>query len=292
MRTLLTLKNKTILRDIVDARIASRTGRKATAFRRQRGHPFAVFANDYIGILVDQFGVYERDELALLFALIERLDEGVFSGTALDIGANVGNHACAFASRFACVFAFEPNPLVFQLLTFNAQFLPNMSVVNTELGDKPGKVQMKINNTNIGGSSICAKGDLEVTIDTVDTLVAAHDISCVTLIKIDVEGFEARVLEGAQETIRSNQPVICFEQSEHDFQNGTSEIIEFLRDRDYRFCWLEIGRRSWSTGLKRRFLTVCDLIFSSRNMIKIGDSPPPRFHSMIIAVPQRLRVSL
>jgi hypothetical protein len=93
MRTLLTTRNRKPFCDIIDARIASYTGKKAPKFREQRGHPFAVFANDYIGILVDQFGVYERDELNLLLTLIERLDEGIFSGVAFDIGANVGNHA-------------------------------------------------------------------------------------------------------------------------------------------------------------------------------------------------------
>jgi FkbM family methyltransferase len=292
MRKILTRTNSTPFLQIIDTRLASYMCQKAPSLQKKRDYPFAVFVNDYIGVMINLFGLYEREELILLFALIEHLDEDAFSGTALDVGANIGNHTCAFASQFTSVFGFEPNPLVFQLLSFNTQFFPNVSVVNTALGDKPGKGQMKINDTNLGGSSISDHGNTEVVISTVDQLAAELNFKGVSLIKIDVEGFEARVLEGAQETIRLHQPIICFEQLESDFQNRTTEVIDFLKKQNYQFCWVEIGRRFVSNGWKRRFLTACDFFIGSRNTVVAGNRPPQRYHSMIIAVPNRLHSKL
>ena len=87
------------------------------------GHDFgtgvrAVFLGDFVSGQVIRHGYYERREL-------ETLARSVFANsasksTALDIGANIGNHAAFLSNHFGRVIAFEPNPMVACLLKANA----------------------------------------------------------------------------------------------------------------------------------------------------------------------------
>ena len=79
----------------------------------------AIFAHDSIGRYINLFGGYEREELDILFDFLAPLDVEFKNSLALDIGANIGNHAMYFSDHFQRVIAFEPNDDVFYLLKFN-----------------------------------------------------------------------------------------------------------------------------------------------------------------------------
>ncbi|MDZ7769101.1 MAG: hypothetical protein U5K38_08495 [Woeseiaceae bacterium] len=59
------------------------------------GHRITVFSNDFIGKKIARVGLYEKESLEYLNALLSRMDAPV----VLDIGANIGNHALAFATQ-------------------------------------------------------------------------------------------------------------------------------------------------------------------------------------------------
>ena len=65
-----------------------------------RPERIAIFAHDYIGIQINQFGIYEKDELQTLFRFLEPLFEEFQNSEALDIGANIGNHSLYFQKYF------------------------------------------------------------------------------------------------------------------------------------------------------------------------------------------------
>src|SRR5690242_904630 len=79
------------------------------------GHSMTVFRNDHVGDKIARNGLYEKENLLLLLNLLAQLPEPV----VLDIGANIGNHTLAFATRARAVHAFEPIPYLFDVLSGN-----------------------------------------------------------------------------------------------------------------------------------------------------------------------------
>ena len=109
------------------------------------------------------------------------------------------------------------------------------------------------------------------------------------LIKIDVEGHEFSALTGARQTILENRPIILFEQSESDFENGSSKVIELLRSFGYSSFATVLPAPfapSWLPRMLRPALTLiarCISGFSFR--IVSSSSIAPAFYSFIIAIP-------
>src|SRR5690606_17266399 len=75
------------------------------------GHRITVFRNDHVGDKIARHGLYEKENLLLLLKLLEQLPQAV----VLDVGANIGNHTLAFATRATEVHAFEPIPYLFDM---------------------------------------------------------------------------------------------------------------------------------------------------------------------------------
>src|SRR6187549_848900 len=55
----------------------------------KRNRKMAIYAHDLIGISINQFGVYEKEELDVLFDFLTPLKETFAAGTCLDVGANI-----------------------------------------------------------------------------------------------------------------------------------------------------------------------------------------------------------
>ena len=118
----------------------------------------------------------------------------------IDIGSNVGIWTRELASKFKKVYCFEPNP------NFNECFRKNITENNIELfefglSNKEHTASQEFNSTqmtNTPGNVQCR------TLDS-------FNLNNIDFIKIDVDGFEVEVLEGAVETITRNKPVINIE---------------------------------------------------------------------------------
>jgi hypothetical protein len=93
----------------------------------------AIFAHDAIGRYINLFGVFEREELDFVFEFLAPLDCEFKKGLALDVGANIGNHAMYFSDYFYQVKAYEPNGDCFQILKFNASQCDNIIPENIGL---------------------------------------------------------------------------------------------------------------------------------------------------------------
>jgi protein O-GlcNAc transferase len=136
------------------------------------------------------------------------------NGTILDIGANIGNHSLFFATflRFEHIVAFEPNKDNYELLCKNLSAeleTIRCRAFNYAVGEKDQRVGLKsLNDRNQGMWQVDLEtNDKSVEMVKLDTF--AYDD--VTLIKIDVEGWELAVLHGAIHTIRKCKPVIFVE---------------------------------------------------------------------------------
>ena len=260
----------------------------------KRNRKMAIFANDLIGITINQFGIYEKEELDILFDFLTPLKRSFAAGTCLDVGANIGNHSLYFAPIFGEVHSFEPHPATFRLLDFNVNGIRNIVAHNFGLGDSTGTFTLRENPTNLGGCAITTASDgrsddIEVRVECLDGLNL--DLGSLCFIKIDVEGFEVSVLRGAIKTITAHQPLIVLEQHESEFVDDTTPSIALLQGLGYSFCWHHAGARAKSRYL-RRLANLRELLAGRRHRIFTGTPVPKRNHAMLIAVPPRFAAIL
>jgi len=178
------------------------------------GHHITVFASDFIGKKIARVGLYEKESLEYLNALLARIDAAV----VLDIGANIGNHSLAFATQAAAVHAFEPLPEVVAVLEHNVKQngLENIHVHPYALSDENSEAVLYQNcSGNVGGSSFDrAAGAVEavrVPKRVGDEVVRELGLDRIDLLKIDVEAHEAYVLIGLVNTLQKEHPFITME---------------------------------------------------------------------------------
>lgn len=137
--------------------------------------------------------------------------------TVVDVGANVGMFAVHQARRGARVYAFEPNPDCFRRLSkavIANGMTARISIFNYAIGATIGIGALQIpNNRTVLGSVIpCDAGTMApaaaVSITSLDHMLPALGVLKVDLLKIDTEGFEIEVLQGAVRTLQSTARVI------------------------------------------------------------------------------------
>jgi FkbM family methyltransferase len=133
--------------------------------------------------------------------------------TALDIGANVGLWSRDLVDNFAKVVAFEPVAVFRECLEKNVTGA-NFFISPLALGDHDTQATMIITEGNSGHSHLdpntLGTGDVQVV--KLDNL----NMEDVDYIKIDCEGYEYRVLQGAEQTVKRWRPIMVIEQKPHD----------------------------------------------------------------------------
>jgi FkbM family methyltransferase len=138
---------------------------------------------------------------------------------AVDIGANVGFLTRSFAlkvGRTGRVYAFEPDPVTNDYLTFNTRNLSQVSVSGTAISDRSGSSILHLHPTSAMSNSLVNAWDdavsLEVSVSTFDEWASAVNPGQIRLVKIDVEGAEPLVLRGMRQTLSSDtKPQIIVE---------------------------------------------------------------------------------
>jgi FkbM family methyltransferase len=146
------------------------------------------------------------------------------AGVAMDIGANIGLSALALAALLpqGRVVAAEPAPRTVRALreTLALNGLSDrVAVEATAVAAAPGDVAFNADAEHSAGSKIVDEGTMDraalapviVPVTTLDALVQAHALPRVDLVKVDVEGFEGDVLEGAKATIARHRPAFILE---------------------------------------------------------------------------------
>lgn len=140
-------------------------------------------------------------------------------GNIVEVGANIGTETisfCDIAKKYKSqVFAFEPLASNMENIIQNKteNDLNNLLLYNCLVSNKSGKAYFKVPEGNNSGSGFISnssdKNDLqEYDVITLDEKILNHTIS---LICIDVEGFEYQVLQGSENLIRKNKPILILE---------------------------------------------------------------------------------
>lgn len=253
-----------------------------------------IFSFDHIGLSLNLEGRYENSPLLLVEEFIKNKMPNAKDKTALDIGANIGNHSIFFANNFKNVYAFEPNPVTYEVLKINCNFAAkhkNIMPINVGLSDKEGSLPFYINPLNMGGSQIIdannefIKDAIQINVKTLDQLNELKDAS-IALIKIDVEGHELNVLKGAKVTISKNMPAILFEQSASEIIDGSSSVIKYLEELGYEFFAIKKNFYCGESVVAKFFSLACRLLFGERlDFVKVK-AFRKTFYDMILAMPK------
>jgi FkbM family methyltransferase len=153
-------------------------------------------------------------------------------GVAFDIGANVGYYARLMAPHVSHVFAFEPDPDNFAILQKNCVRHPTITPLNMAVGDTTGVVDFyKVKDSAMRHSLIDEGGTLKLSVSctTLDTFVRERGLQGITLIKIDVEGAESRVLAGMHELLAREQPTVVYEGADPNAQaiGKNGELVSY-----------------------------------------------------------------
>ena len=140
------------------------------------------------------------------------------NSTFFDVGANIGIHSLGAAAKQNCqVYSFEPVDFIRLKLNKNIELnnYSNIQVVPLALSNenKVIKTNYSATSTNQGTFSIINEdnGSSSITCIKGDDYVSENNIENISVIKIDVEGFEYSVLEGLKNTIITQKPIIFFE---------------------------------------------------------------------------------
>lgn len=156
------------------------------------------------------YGTYERDTVN---ALKKVLKPGM---TFVDVGAHVGFYTLLAARLVGAqgrVYAFEPNPGIFHMLTRNVEengYQDIVRLIPKAVSNREGKARLFVPEGESGEATLFpssgGKGqDIEVESTTLDSFFAQEAWPNVDLIKVDVEGAEVEVLEGMRELARKSK---------------------------------------------------------------------------------------
>jgi len=152
---------------------------------------------------------------------------------AVDVGANIGYFTLQFASwvrNGGKVLAIEPEAVNYarlQRAVTRAGFTSVVETVQVAAADTVGHGLLEINPAHPGDHKLGASG-VPVAVTTIDSLLAARSWPEVSLIKVDVQGAEARVLAGAHNTINRFRPALFLEVSDEALKRYGSSAEELL----------------------------------------------------------------
>jgi len=213
------------------------------------------------------FGSYEP-EVRRIFRTVLPL-----GGVALDVGANVGWHTLLMASLVGAsgrVLAIEPNPALRHRLHDHLCLnrLKQVEVISDVAADTEEMMDFyapSLNDRNSGNGHVVEDArrnatTIRVEARRLDTIIAAARCERLDLIKVDVEGFEWRVLRGGENTIAKFRPHIVFEyNAEYAARGGgTPELMgNFFQTHRYRL--FTIGRNCAEAIQRNRWPVSADI---------------------------------
>jgi len=188
----------------------------------------------YIGQSLDQYGEFSEGEIDLFQQFIKP------GQVVLDVGANIGTHTVWLAQAVGptgMVLAFEPQRIVYQTLCANLALnsTTNVHCFLAAVGKAAGQIVSPpldySQANNFGGLGLGGYSHGEtVPLLTIDSL----RLPTCHFLKIDVEGMEQDVLEGAVQPIAALAPVLYVE---NDRKEKSASLVRFIDSLGYDMYW-------------------------------------------------------
>jgi len=129
------------------------------------------------------------------------------NGIAVDAGSNVGFWTLPLSNEFKKVVAFEPIPLHNECWKVNLAGIENVELHEVGLSDAPGELSFTSPEGSCGGTCVSETG-ITCPIKTLDSF-RLRDVS---FLKVDCEGYELPILQGAERLLKRCKPMVVVEQ--------------------------------------------------------------------------------
>jgi len=177
---------------------------------------------------------------------------------SVDVGANIGDTAAIIRSLCpAPIVCVEGDELLGHVLNENVRMLGDATVLQVYLSDSREEQHVRIEKEGWNNTLLPVAGEgrgKKVSFMPLDDALKDVDLHKVKLLKIDTEGFDARVLRGSQNVLKIGRPVVVFEYN-RDNLNPLGEdalsIFSGLKNHGYRSAlfWDPRGRFLLGTSL-------------------------------------------
>ena len=169
---------------------------------------------------------------------------------AVDIGAAGGVYIAHLLGRASKIFAFEPRPAQAALLRELTSVLRlPIQVEAVALSDRCGTATLRMLSKDLGRSTIDAANALEDPDGSPQTQISvpmrrldAYELHQLGFMKIDVEGHELAVLDGAEKTIVRTRCNVLVETEERHHAGATDAVFRWMDSRGYVGYFLLDGR--------------------------------------------------
>lgn len=198
----------------------------------------------------------------------------------VDVGANRGDWSLGILSLITPkkLIAIEPSQELNPILKSRLANYPNVTIFNVAVGDSPGNATFNItshsHNSSLlapkteimnefsGDTSWDTKKQVDVPIETLDNLLS--DLPEISLLKIDVQGYEKKVLEGSKETLKKTKFILLEVLFVSMYEGDTlfAELNEIMEDLG--FSMIELKPCTLRNSLK---ITWGDAVYVAKHLI-------------------------
>lgn len=181
-------------------------------------------------------------------------------GVVWDIGANFGLFSFGLipwldsSSRFDL---FEANPQLQIPLQASRSLQDKMERVHLHpygVGRSEGKLHFQIDRKNLGASYVSDSGGMEISVISLDDFFKKNSIEKVDFMKLDVEGYEYEVLEGAADLLKDRKIAVihCEISQENQKRRGrtTSDLSQLMKGYGYGAFFYKKSDMEFSKGIQ------------------------------------------
>jgi FkbM family methyltransferase len=206
-----------------------------------------------IKLLIREMGLSVPDEnIVRVIRLIKKLKKNIPDNSLIvDIGAFDGKTSLKLSKAFPLckIFAFEPNPEAYSIAANNCAGRANITLNNIAISDKNGSASLNVTSNKVSSSlntinkaeidttqkeEFAVKSESSVETKTLDSFSFEN----ILLLKIDTQGHEMNVLEGAKNTLKQIS-FILVEMNNHSIYSGSSkyfDIDNWLRSNNFQLA--------------------------------------------------------
>lgn len=153
----------------------------------------------------------------------------------IDVGAHMGFFTLKIARKVRRVIAVEPDPANYEFLTLNANsngLDGKVTLGNFALGNREGSVFLDRSGYGFGRTKTTSNiTNCSIEVKTMDKLVEELGLDRLDVVKIDTEGSELKILEGAKNTLHKYKPMLLL--AAYHLKHEPAVLADYLRHYGY-----------------------------------------------------------